>query len=1100
MSVRTVTVMFTDMVGSTAAMYRLGEAAADGLRREHDVILGGEIESNGGTIVKHLGDGLMVSFDSAVTALGCAVAIQARLSQRPSGAEPLRIRIGVSTGEATQDGADYFGAPVVEAARLCASAEPAEIRLTEMVRLLVGSRGNFDLEPLGELDLKGLPEPITVHRLKWNSTPARIPRSVPIPRRVELLGAGAFTGRRRERDVLDRALREVEAGGCRAVLLTGEPGIGKSTLAARFAVDAVARGAAVAYGRCDADIQAPYKPWVEVVEYLIQHLPDDVIAAHLDECGDHLATLAPALSHALRPTASAMALHPEADRFRLFRSVADLFMRVADLQVTVLLFDDIQWADAESLQLLKYLLGTDQPQRVLVVATLWGASPGLDGSVKDPLASLRRELGVERVDLTGLDDDEMLSLLEELVGHEMDAAGIALRDALAGETDGNPFFFRELLRHLRDTGAIHPDSDDQRAAMADVSSAGLPSSIREVVSQRTRWLGSDTDRMLGTAAVIGRTFDVAVLADILDADESRVVEMCEQAAGADLLHHSESGVARYHFAHGLIERTLYDELPAWQRAQLHRAVAEKIELAGNEPPVEQLAYHWARAAGSDAARRAVDFAHAAGDLALRRLAPTEAQRWYRDALRTLDPAERRSRVGVELGLGLAIAGRALGEPGAQSLLLQSARAAIDLGDRELLVRAAIASARTRFIDVDDSLIEVLRAAIDAVGPDPTPERARLLACLAAELTYAEGPNDRHELAVEAVDIARSVREPRLLIDVGTKCDFALDDHRHAEDHRQLADEVARLAEEVNEPDLAVRAHSNACRAVLRLGDRLSYEWHRFCVITALERLGGWPDWQASGEYAELFGPILDGDPDAVDRAYSAYFDAATKVGNDGIGRIVLSAGLLTSSWMRGSLGALSPMISQTIRDEPQVPVFRCVLAWAHALEESTDLLKPLLAQAGADGFNETSPEFWLFAQALWAEASHAAGDRRCAALLAPRIEEWVDQMALNAGTILCSISYYAGLVRHTLGDLDAAVEHLERALVVHHRLEAPFLVAYTNNALAAVLAERAATDDLRRVIDLATAALTTAERFGYGYVRRDAERLLRRESPGFTRR
>lgn len=1092
MGVQTVSVMFTDLVDSTATMYRLGEAAADELRREHDEILRGEIEANDGRVVKHLGDGMMAVFVGAVAALEGAAMIQQRLSGRPVTSEPLRLRIGVSSGEAAEDGDDYFGVPVVEAARLCASADPGEIRLTEMVRMLVRSRGHFELESLGELDLKGLSGPLAAYRLRWEPIRTASVLPVALPRTVEQFGAVVVAGRHHEREVLDQALKAAEAGDRRAVLISGEPGIGKTTLAAAFARAASADGVAVSYGRCDLDLQAPYKPWVEVIEHVLGHLPEDVIAAHVAECGDHVGRLAPGLLRAPGSAGPSADGNSELDRYRLFRSVADLLMRAAACHVTVLLLDDLHWADRESLQLLKYLLSTDRPQRMMVVGTFCTSGTGSDTPLGDVLASLHREPGVQRIVLEGLGDDDLLWWLEELAGHGMDDDGLALRNALTAETDGNPFFVGELLRHLRDTGAIRPDDEigGRWMTMTDVLSAGLPVSIREVVTRRVRWLGPEMHGALSAAAVVGRTFDVDVLARVLSVDVSRIIELCEQAVAADILDTVDL-VDGYQFAHALIERTLYDELSGWQRAAMHQEVAEAIESIHGEARVGELAYHWAQATRPKDTLRAVRYAQAAGDIALQRLAPSEARRWYSDAFGLLDDAEGEGRLGVELRLCCGLACRALGDPGAQDQLLDSARAAIALGDRDLVVRAALAAARTRFIDVDDDLIEVLRVAIEAVGSEPTAERAQLLSCLAAELTYAEDPTNRRELATEAVAIARAVHDARIMVDVGTKCDFALDDHRLVEQHRSLVEEVAGLADNLGEPDLILRAHSVACRAVLRSGDRDAYEHHRGRVRDALSRLGGWPGWQASGEYAELFGPVLDGEPDAVDAAYGAYLDAATEVGNERIGRIVFSAGMLTSAWMRGALGPLVPIIEQNLSDNPQMTVFRSVLAWAHGLERATGAVVPLLEEAREGGFDETGPEFRLFAQALWAEASHAVRDRESAAILAPRLERWADQMALNAGAVFCSVSHYAGLARHTLGDLDLAARHLENASAAHRALRARFLAACSHVALAEVLSDRGSPNDLVRASELAAEVLVVAHQHGYGYVHRSARELQR---------
>jgi adenylate cyclase len=150
----TVTVLFTDLVESTALMARVGEDRAEALRREHFGLLRDAIDTHGGREIKNLGDGLMVAFDAVTAALACAVDMQQRLDARNRRAdEALSIRIGVSHGEADVAEGDYFGTPVVEASRLCGNADGGEIFTSEIVRLLAGSRGDFTFEPLGAAEL-----------------------------------------------------------------------------------------------------------------------------------------------------------------------------------------------------------------------------------------------------------------------------------------------------------------------------------------------------------------------------------------------------------------------------------------------------------------------------------------------------------------------------------------------------------------------------------------------------------------------------------------------------------------------------------------------------------------------------------------------------------------------------------------------------------------------------------------------------------------------------------------------------------------------------------------------------------------------------------
>ena len=167
--VETVTVLFTDLVGSTEMTLRIGPAAAEEVRLEHFGLLREAIGETGGEEVKNLGDGLMVTFGSASAALACAAAMQRKIARRNRRAEePLSVRIGISLGEATRREDDYFGHPVIEAARLCAVADGDEVLLSDLVRAMATS-GDHTLEEVGELELKGMAEPVKAFRLAWTS-------------------------------------------------------------------------------------------------------------------------------------------------------------------------------------------------------------------------------------------------------------------------------------------------------------------------------------------------------------------------------------------------------------------------------------------------------------------------------------------------------------------------------------------------------------------------------------------------------------------------------------------------------------------------------------------------------------------------------------------------------------------------------------------------------------------------------------------------------------------------------------------------------------------------------------------------------------------
>jgi class 3 adenylate cyclase/DNA-binding NarL/FixJ family response regulator len=168
---RTVTLLFTDIVGSTDLLTRLGPAAGESARSNHFAGMRGALAVHRGREVKNLGDGFMAAFESAGDALGCAVTMQRTVAtqNRRHPDWRLSIRIGVSAGEATYEDGDYFGAPVIEASRLCAVAEPDQILAAEIVRILVGNSGMHRLAPAGAFELKGLPSPVAAWEVDWDA-------------------------------------------------------------------------------------------------------------------------------------------------------------------------------------------------------------------------------------------------------------------------------------------------------------------------------------------------------------------------------------------------------------------------------------------------------------------------------------------------------------------------------------------------------------------------------------------------------------------------------------------------------------------------------------------------------------------------------------------------------------------------------------------------------------------------------------------------------------------------------------------------------------------------------------------------------------------
>jgi len=682
------------------------------------------------------------------------------------------------------------------------------------------------------------------------------------------------------------------------------------------------------------------------------------------------------------------------------------------------------------------------------------------------------------VRLDGMDEREVA----QLIGPDAAPGTVS---AIHAETGGNPFFVKQLARHLEELDG------------ARIADAGVPDGVRDVIAARVGRLSEHAGRVLGVAALIGRDFDLELLERVAGLPEGELLDVLDAAVRGALLVEVPSTPGRYSFAHALLRTALEAELSATRRARLHLRIGEAIEElhgARPEPWLAELARHFG-AAGSRAAGRAVAYAERAAAQAASRLAYDEAARLLGAAARQwradeqVDPAEL-ARLENSLAAAEADAGQ---WEAARASFTRAAVAARSAGAAAAFARAALGHAGGTWeqYGVEDAEnVALLEEALHRLPTDDSPMRAEVLARIAVHRHFVAQVDeaDVQAIADEAVAMARRLGGAQSLAAALTGALHARWRPGRAADRLELATELIELTEAHARITCAADAHIWRAGALLELC-RLDEADAHLARHAELAGASQQPALLIHRDGVRAMRAALEGDYEHGARVAREMFERGER--EEAEGRLLSpihaqfhGTNMLSLLNERGELGPHAPLFER-LAHQIAPPGWLPALAWAHVQSGRPELARALIEEMSADGFATTPRDSNFVARlAQVAQVIAELGDARLAArlepLLAPLSAFWV--VLGPAACTLGPIAYSVGALR-LLQDRPAdAASSFEQAIERSRAMRARPYEARSQAGLAAAL-RRLGEDG--RAAELSARAAATASELGMVRLQRE---------------
>jgi tetratricopeptide (TPR) repeat protein len=672
--------------------------------------------------------------------------------------------------------------------------------------------------------------------------------------------------------------------------------------------------------------------------------------------------------------------------------------------------------------------------------------------------------------------------MEAMAGHEFD--NLDLAHAIYAETDGSPFFMREILLHLAESGVVF-QTDGRWTYRGDVADIGIPESVREVIGRRLARLPDALERVLTVGSVIGREFDIAVVAAVSGIDQSSLVELLAEAEAAALVREVPGRPGRFTFSHGLIRDTLYQELGATKRMTMHRAVAEALEeVVGGQTAayLPELAHQWLSAIppigvlAADASK-AADYSEQAGRQAMSSLAYEEAVQHFEGALRAIaltDDAGRR----CELLIVLGEAQRCAGDPHRETLL-DAGRLARELGDSDRCARAALANHRglfSRFGEVDLERAAALEEALQMIPAEDSPTRARLLASLASELHFT-GDSRRHDLGREAVAMARRLGDPATLAQVLAGIWFATWDPATPGERARMADELTGLAGKLGDGLVEFHAGVALFLTATQQADMERADHGLAACVAAAERLAQ-PALRWRALYLQMNRATAAGRLEEVEDLAHRCEEAGLAAAQPDTAIFSRPAPAL-ARMAQGRPEEARDTLSALHAQYPDFPAVTAALGWAEADRGRLDEARDVLEALHSGGFGNIPRDYaWLITVSFLSRMCTLLDDVTTAAELYDLLLPHRSEIMTSQSVWLGPAAHDLGLLATTLGRYDEADVHFSAAAEVEERIGSRAMLVHTQLEWARMLLRRRAEADVERARDLLETARNGARNLG----------------------